>query len=378
MIVMFLLSTVKLSRKMRRITKNRKRVISINALGANNTSTVNVITNHISNLARLDKNIQFEIYTYELSLLKKNLDLGNHKLSIKYYLIPSFAKLLPIRFITEQLIMPMMINRESTLISFNGYCLFLYSRTQITLCHNPYPLYLKSSERFRVSNIQWHLLYYLFKLTVKQSNNRRLVAFNSNHIRELFRLHYKFPRKLKSFLLYNSISQNGKLSKLQAAGKQDRRKKVFLAISPFSRYKQPHLIFKAFCQFAATDNDSELIYLGRNLDEEYFNKIKKDIPQELRDRIILLTKFISSEEIKNLYQRAFAYVSMSKCESFGLPAIEAQKYGVPAIVLAGTAAEEICGDGAIVVKESSSESLWKQFKKCRRIKAYIYNYQKTP
>jgi glycosyltransferase involved in cell wall biosynthesis len=44
---------------------------------------------------------------------------------------------------------------------------------------------------------------------------------------------------------------------------------------------------------------------------------------------------------------------LSACESFGIPLVEAQSAGVIPIIAAGTAQEEIAGDGALVFDESS-------------------------
>jgi glycosyltransferase involved in cell wall biosynthesis len=49
------------------------------------------------------------------------------------------------------------------------------------------------------------------------------------------------------------------------------------------------------------------------------------------------------------YRQARAFVLLSRCESFGIPAIEAQSQGTPTIVADGTAAPEIAGHGGVVV-----------------------------
>jgi glycosyltransferase involved in cell wall biosynthesis len=61
------------------------------------------------------------------------------------------------------------------------------------------------------------------------------------------------------------------------------------------------------------------------------------------------------------YQRARVFCLLSRCESFGIPAIEAQAAGTPCVVPAGGAPAEVAGPGATLVPagdvEASAEAL---------------------
>jgi glycosyltransferase involved in cell wall biosynthesis len=52
-----------------------------------------------------------------------------------------------------------------------------------------------------------------------------------------------------------------------------------------------------------------------------------------------------------LYQRAAAYLSTSRYEGFGLPALEAMACGVPVVAFANTAVTEIVGSGGVLVPD---------------------------
>ena len=206
--------------------------LALNALGANNTSSVNVIANHLSNLLSLDSSLSITIYTYRSSPLERALRLLPFTHPVKYIYFPSFFRFLPFRFLIEQLFLPLLIDNGSILLCFSGYCLFFCSRPQIILCHNPYPLYLKQTNHINFSEFHWRILFLLFKLTVKQACSKKLLAFNSTHIKNLFDFYFSFPEKFESFILYNSVAKKEIANIHIGSISRYRTKQIFLSISP--------------------------------------------------------------------------------------------------------------------------------------------------
>ncbi|MBO6564230.1 MAG: glycosyltransferase family 4 protein [Pseudomonadales bacterium] len=76
----------------------------------------------------------------------------------------------------------------------------------------------------------------------------------------------------------------------------------------------------------------------------------------LEDRVICLG-YIDDETLDALYANANALIMPSVYEGFGLPVVEALKYGVPCIVSKGTSLEEIAGEAAILVNPYSVSEL---------------------
>jgi len=68
-----------------------------------------------------------------------------------------------------------------------------------------------------------------------------------------------------------------------------------------------------------------------------------------------LLGYISDQELRDLMQRATAFVMLSEYEGFGIPVIEAMASRCPAIVLNRTALPEVAGRAGIVV-ESAAEA----------------------
>lgn len=74
------------------------------------------------------------------------------------------------------------------------------------------------------------------------------------------------------------------------------------------------------------------------------------------DRFITLD-YVDDNELKNLYKKAYCFIFPSLNEGFGMPPLEAMKYGTPVIATNMTAVPEVCGDAAIYINPYSVEDI---------------------
>jgi glycosyltransferase involved in cell wall biosynthesis len=65
---------------------------------------------------------------------------------------------------------------------------------------------------------------------------------------------------------------------------------------------------------------------------------------------------VANEDLFDLYQNALAYLSMSKHEGFCVPVLEAMHFGVPVVVRAGTAAQEVCDMSGVILSKESNQA----------------------
>jgi glycosyltransferase involved in cell wall biosynthesis len=66
---------------------------------------------------------------------------------------------------------------------------------------------------------------------------------------------------------------------------------------------------------------------------------------------------VSDSDLTALYSGAEAFVFPSHYEGFGFPPVEAMACGTPVITSSGGSLAEICGNGAVVLKEFD-KGLW--------------------
>jgi len=93
-----------------------------------------------------------------------------------------------------------------------------------------------------------------------------------------------------------------------------------------------------------------ILYVGNDYPHKNLERLKlafKKIKQEGLDyELLLITKFVSEEELDNLYKNAILYVCPSLSEGFGLPPLEAMARGVPVVSSNAACLPEILGEAA--------------------------------
>lgn len=103
-------------------------------------------------------------------------------------------------------------------------------------------------------------------------------------------------------------------------------------------------LIEAFARVAQT-SDLQLVIVGRP--GCGFAEIKASIErQTCRDRLIL-TGFVSDEELALLYQLAEVFAYPSRYEGFGIPLVEAMSFGLPIVASRIPATEEVAADAAL-------------------------------
>lgn len=78
---------------------------------------------------------------------------------------------------------------------------------------------------------------------------------------------------------------------------------------------------------------------------------------EIESKKIIFFDYVSNEKLVSLYKHASFLLYTSKSEGFGLPALEAMKYGCPVVAAYGTSIPEILGSNCVYVNPYSVESI---------------------
>lgn len=101
-------------------------------------------------------------------------------------------------------------------------------------------------------------------------------------------------------------------------------------------------------------NDFKLIIVGINAKSaNYFNKLIEKL--DLKDDVII-KKFVTKTELQTLYREAWAALTFSLYEGFGVPVVEAMASGTPVVCSNTTSLPEVAGDAAIFINPRSIES----------------------
>lgn len=88
-----------------------------------------------------------------------------------------------------------------------------------------------------------------------------------------------------------------------------------------------------------------------------FSQIKKHIKASPYNKNISLLGYVDASLRNELYKRASAVMLISWYEGFGLPALEAQSFGVPIIASNTSSLPEVVGEGGCLVNPSDPEEI---------------------
>jgi glycosyltransferase involved in cell wall biosynthesis len=144
----------------------------------------------------------------------------------------------------------------------------------------------------------------------------------------------------KSILtIYNGIEINSQESGYKPTFMDD--KKFFFSIGIFNRKKNFHVLLSLMNYF----KDYQLIIAG-NKDTSYGKQIQQQInDKNLADRVILPGTINENEKLW-LYNNCDAFLFPSLAEGFGMPVIEAMKFGKPVFLSKFASLPEIGSDVA--------------------------------
>ena len=130
-----------------------------------------------------------------------------------------------------------------------------------------------------------------------------------------------------------------------------------LSVSAVGRIKNQPGIVKAFIEYKIKHPDSDLKLVFTGPVRQYDNiKIILENYKEYLDEIII-TGYISEEELAWTYKNARAFIYASFYEGFGLPILEAMHYGKAVIASNTSSMPEVGGDAVIYCNPNEIDSI---------------------
>lgn len=133
----------------------------------------------------------------------------------------------------------------------------------------------------------------------------------------------------------------------------------FLFVGTLERKKNVPMLTKAFDIFLTKYKlDMDLVIAGK-VDQHYPEVKEQALDITHRNRLVF-TGYIEDDEQVALYQGAYAFITASLHEGFGLPGLEAMRYGVPVLASNTPVFNEVYDNGAIYFDPLNPEDIAKQ------------------
>lgn len=128
-----------------------------------------------------------------------------------------------------------------------------------------------------------------------------------------------------------------------------------LAVGTIEPRKNYETLLKAFKKIANEDSEIKLVIVGgMGWKMDHFNNLIEGHPYKSR---ITLTGYVDRKTLWSLYHDAFAFVSPSNFEGFGIPILEACYHGLPLLLSDIPTSKEIANDAALYFKSKNAKKL---------------------
>ena len=211
---------------------------------------------------------------------------------------------------------------------------------QVVFCQNPWPLVAMS--RKPTEDIKAALQRLAYRHTV---GHAAMMIFNSRYMLNAYTNNAgKAPHN--AHVAYQALDEETIQS--AAAIPVTRKQRQVVSVSAMAPHKGTEIAVRAIDHIHKTSLPEVTLQLvGPWPDMAYRKRIEAMITALGLTDIVTIHGQVSRAALHRFYAESSAFCLMSHCESFGIPAIEAQAFGTPVVSSDCCAIPEICGKGGI-------------------------------
>jgi len=211
---------------------------------------------------------------------------------------------------------------------------------QIVFCQNPWAL-VPAARRWHDAPKAW-LQRRAYRRAMRAAD---VLVFNSRYMQEAYRANAGFQEK-RGLVVYQAAADATRARAAAAAG-IPRKPGQILCTSVMAPHKNAETLVRALREVRTACPEARLVFAGSWPDAAYERKIRALVAALGMDAAVEFAGFVEREALDRLYAESRVFCLMSRCESFGIPAVEAQLFGTPVVSSTVCAIPEICGRGGV-------------------------------
>jgi glycosyltransferase involved in cell wall biosynthesis len=205
------------------------------------------------------------------------------------------------------------------------------------------------------------------KLTVRRTAQRaaRIATVSEYSRQDLLRTYKLSPEKVA--VTYNGIEAHftPQPTSLNEADEIRRRfgisRDFLLAVGSLQPRKNLVRLIRAYARLRSENSDfrPQLVIVGRKLwlTSEIFAEVRRQHIDYLGAEDVILTGYVTDEDLPKLYRAAAAFVYPSLFEGFGLPPVEAMACGTPVVTSNVSSLPEVVGEAALLIDPGDEQDL---------------------
>lgn len=316
--------------------------VLINALSVTNLSGRHVLLGHLSKLARWTNGQHDYFVLYHKANKDMCKDLGEN---VQWIECPGHTTHWLSRTVWERSQLPNMASklRMNLMFTPSGTAVPRLPIPQITFAQNPWCL-VSGIQRKLLEKIKAALQRKVYKEAMHVSN---IMIFNSKFMRWAYRKNAGFEERA-SEVVYQAIDEETHEAADHHRNAVSKNPSQILSVSAMAPHKGIETLVRAVDILRRSHGFSaHLALIGAWPDKGYEKKIRALVKELDLEKEVNFKGFVPREDLYRYYAESKIFCLMSWCESFGIPAVEAQAFGTPVISSNCCAIPEVCGDGGV-------------------------------
>ena len=176
-----------------------------------------------------------------------------------------------------------------------------------------------------------------------------MMVYNSNHMRQLYCQNAGGREARRGAVAYQGIHAETHAVAQKTRDPFAKDRNTILCVSVMARWKNCETLLKSVRQLHDRGIAAKLRLIGGWPESRYRQEIETEIDRLKLSSHVQIEGHVPADKLLEAYRSAKVYCLLSRCESFGIPAVEAQAFGTPVVGSNTGAMPEIGGAGGIFV-----------------------------
>lgn len=241
----------------------------------------------------------------------------------------------------------------------------MYKKPFVVTIHDLTLHYYPSKSYFPKWSLKKLIQSFVYKFIMGRvmSNAQEIIAISKNTKRDIIKEYKVDKNNIRT--VYEGVPEEfvrPRADVIEAVGQEFGLSKPYLIYTGVWRsHKNLLRLFEAFYQLRKRGHDLQLVITGKN--DGAYPEIPQAISNHNLEDEVILTGFVSDEQLIALMSGAEAYVFPSLYEGFGLPPLESMKLGVPVACTNRASLPEVCGDAASFFNPEDVEQMSEAIRK---------------